>query len=122
MERPASMGGMVSAGSSSNTKQEKILPTRLLTAFREIQKCALLSSVQTDRALGEFIDLLNGVFPYPSTEPSDFNMYLLNRNRYLFLKDIEGFDPYEVMILWTDSEDILRFYQLENVITLGFDS
>ncbi|KAG3178084.1 hypothetical protein PC128_g16569 [Phytophthora cactorum] len=117
----------MSGGISSNTKQEKLGPTRLLTVFREIQKCTLPSSVQTDRALGEFIDLLNGVFPYPSTEPSDFNFYLFHLNRYFsdkerFLKDIEGFDPYEAMILWRDSEDILRFYQLENVITLGFDS
>ncbi|GMF53176.1 unnamed protein product [Phytophthora fragariaefolia] len=103
--------------------QYQFLPEKLVKTFEAVHKCALVSWVASENSFAEFVSLLNNVFPY---ETHDFSMYMFNRENYLanklrYIEDIKDLKPYDALILWTDPEDILRFFKLENKIKLTFD-
>jgi uncharacterized short protein YbdD (DUF466 family) len=73
----------------------------------------------------EFVTELNKAIPIKSNILA-FTIYKFNRNKYLankqkFIDDIVGTSYYENMILWTDYNDILKYFNLTDKIFLGWD-
>ncbi len=101
------------------------LPLSLIEAFAQIQASDLVSGTITNTEVQKFVKLLNSAIP-SKDRVALYSIYRFNRNKYFadkkrFLLDIKSFHPYEAMILWTDYDDILSFFNLTRKIFLGWD-
>lgn len=102
------------------------LPKQLIKSYTSIANCDLVVNGKVnDDNIKEFVNELNKAIPVKDNVLA-FTIYKFNRNKYLahkskFLDDIIGFQYYENMILWTDYDDILKYFKLENKIFLGWD-
>ncbi len=91
-----------------------------------ISNCDLVVNGKvSEENIKEFVNELNKSIPVKDNVLA-FTIYKFNRNKYLanknkFLDDIIGSQYYENMILWTDYDDILKYFKLENKIFLGWD-
>lgn len=101
------------------------LPKQLITSFEKIKSSLLVSGQFTKENVQFFVDALNDAIP-SSSNPIAYTLYRFNRTKYIadkdrFVNDIKGFESYEAMVLWLDFADILKFFNLEGKIFLGWD-
>ncbi len=102
------------------------IPRQLIKSFEIIRDCKLVVSKDpTEENLKEFGKAMNNSIPDQSNQIS-FMIYKFMRGMYLndkkrFLNYILGMPHYESMILWTDYNDILQFFELSGVIFLGWN-
>lgn len=101
------------------------LPSQLIQSFANINSLPLVSGDITRDNVVAFVNLLNNSIP-TQLNPIAYSIYRFNRKRYLtdktrFISEIKDFEPYNAMILWTDFQDILSFFNLDGKIFLGWD-
>ncbi len=102
------------------------IPRQLIKSFDTIRDCKLVVTKNPSEAnLKEFGKAINGSVPDESNQIS-YMIYKFMRGMYLrdktkFLNYIAGMQYYEAMILWTDYDDILTFFDLTGVIFLGWN-
>jgi hypothetical protein len=102
------------------------LPKQLIKSYSAIANSELVvNSKVSEETIKFFLDELNKAIP-SKTNVLAFTIYKFNRNKYMankvrFMNDIIGFAYYEHMILWCDYKDILKYFNLENKIFLGWD-
>lgn len=101
------------------------LPNQLLQSFDEIKQCDLVLGFISKTNVHNFVNLLNRAIP-SSLNPIAFTIYRFNRSMYLrdkkkFIEYIKDFDKFQAMILWTDFNDILEYFNLVGKIFLGWD-
>ncbi len=101
------------------------LPKLLIESFAEIKASPLVRGEITKENVHEFAERLNRAIP-SSLNVSMYAIYRFNRSKYLtdksrFVSEIKDFAPYDAMILWTDFNDILAFFNLTGKIFLGWD-
>jgi hypothetical protein len=95
-------------------------------SFEIIRDCKLVVSKDpTDDNLKEFGKAMNNAIP-DQTNQISFMIYKFMRGMYLsdkqkFLDHIQNMKHYESMILWADYDDILKFFELNGVIFLGWN-
>ncbi len=103
-----------------------MLPKRLVQSFQNIKLGKLVAGGDVSQEnISDFVENLNAAIPIPSNSNA-YSVYRFNRFKYSadkerFMKDIEGFQPYEAMVLWTDYTDILKYFKLTGKIFLGWD-
>lgn len=91
------------------------LPEQVIRSYEAIVK------LESTPSPIEFAQLVNQAIPPINTD--GYVIYQFNRSKYLadkrrFVADVRGFQPYQAMILWTDKEDILKFFKLSNKIDI----
>jgi hypothetical protein len=102
------------------------LPKQLFKSYTAISNCDLIVNLRINNTtIEEFVIELNKSIPIKSNVLA-FTIYKFNRNKYLsnkqkFIDDIVGTPYYENMILWTDYNDILKYFNLTDKIFLGWD-
>lgn len=102
------------------------VPRQLVKSFNIIRDCKLVVTKQpTDDNLKEFGKAINNSIPTETNQIS-YMIYKFIRGMYLkdkqsFLKYIDGMPLYECMVLWTDYDDILKYFDIHNVIFLGWN-
>ena len=102
------------------------LPKQLFKSYTAISNCDLIVNFRINNTtIEEFVTELNKAIPIKSNILA-FTIYKFNRNKYLankqkFIDDIVGTPYYENMILWTDYNDILKYFNLTDKIFLGWD-
>lgn len=99
------------------------LPEQLVRSYEAISR--LSSHVVDDEFAATFADILNDAVP-AITDSKAFALYMFNRRKYLadkhrFVADIFKFKPYEAMILWADSEEILEHFKLKDRFNLQWN-
>ena len=98
----------------------------MVKSFEIIKDCKLVVSKDpTEDNLKEFGKAMNNAIP-DQTNQISFMIYKFMRGMYLsdkekFLTHICGMNHYEAMILWTDYDDILQFFELTGTIFLGWN-
>lgn len=102
------------------------IPRQLVKSFEIIKDCKLVVTKDpTEDNLKEFGKAMNNAIPDQANQIS-FMIYKFMRGMYLsdkekFLNHICGMNHYEAMILWTDYDDILQFFELTGTIFLGWN-
>lgn len=102
------------------------IPRQLVKSFEIIKDCKLVVSKDpTEDNLREFGKAMNNAIP-DQTNQISYMIYKFMRGMYLsdkekFLNHICGMNHYEAMILWTDYDDILKFFDLTGTIFLGWN-
>lgn len=100
------------------------LLTQLIDSYTAMKELPLLTGQVTNENVAVFVDLLNKAIPSRMNEKA-YTIYQFNRTKYIadkarFVNDITDFKPYESMILWTDPEDILHHFGLQNKVSLNW--
>lgn len=102
------------------------IPRQLVKSFDIINNCKLVVTKDpTEDNLKEFGKAMNNAIPDDSNQISYMiykfmrGMYLRNKNK--FIQFIAGMQHYESMILWTDYDDILNYFELTGVVFLGWN-
>jgi hypothetical protein len=99
------------------------LPKNLFENFNRIKYCDLVKNkVHTDEALREFESCLNEAQPISD---SDTQLELFTKNLYrgkpeMFVNLIKNRNS-ECLVLWTESKQIVRFFQLYGFIYIQYD-
>ncbi len=102
------------------------LPRQLIKSYDAITHSTLVEkNIVNVQSIKEFAEELNKAIP-EKTNILAYTVYKFNRNKYLsnkkkFIKDITNTPYYKFMILWTDYEDILNYFDLHGKIFLGWD-
>ena len=103
------------------------LPKQLIKSYDNIVNTDLVQLKQcTQKNINDFVVELNKAIPDRNNTHA-FMIYKFNRNKYAadkirFIKDITDFEYYKAMILWTDYNDILKYFDLKDKIFLGWDN
>ena len=99
---------------------------QVVKSFKVISDCKLVVTKDPSEAnLKEFGKALNNAIPTES-DISPYAIYKYVRGMYLkdkkaFLQYINKLGMYESMILWTDYDDILKHFDLQDTIFLGWN-
>lgn len=102
------------------------IPRQLVKSFDIINNSKLVVTKDpSDDNLKEFGKAINNAIPDDSNQIS-YMIYKFMRGMYLkdkskFIQFIAGMQYYEAMILWTDYDDILKYFELTGVIFLGWN-
>lgn len=102
------------------------LPHQLTKSFEIINSSQLvINKVPNDENLKEFGKAINNAIPDQTNQVS-YMIYKFMRGAYLsdkprFIEYIKSLPNYNAMILWTDYDDILNYFDLNNVIFLGWN-
>lgn len=102
------------------------IPRQLVKSFETISNCKLvLTKIANEDNLKEFGKAMNNAIPDTTNQISNM-IYKFMRGMYLsdkqkFIDHIKSLHHYEAMILWTNYEDILTYFDLTNVIFLGWN-
>ena len=102
------------------------IPRQLVKSFDIIRNSNLVVTKEpSDENLREFGKALNNAIPDDSNQISYMiykfmrGMYLRNKSK--FIQFIMGMQHYESMILWTDYDDILSYFELTGEVFLGWN-
>lgn len=102
------------------------IPRQLVKSFDIIRNCKLVVSKDpSEDNLKEFGKAMNNSIPDDSNQIS-YMIYKFMRGMYLrnkpkFIQYIMNMQHYEAMILWTDYDDILNYFELTGVVFLGWN-
>lgn len=102
------------------------IPRQLVKSFDIIRDCKLVvTKVASEENLKEFGKAINNAIPDDNNLIS-YMIYKFMRGMYLrnkpkFIRYIMGMQHYESMILWTDYDDILQYFELTGVVFLGWN-
>ena len=102
------------------------IPRQLVKSCDIIRDSKLVvTKVASDENLKEFGKAINNAIP-DETNQISYMIYKFMRGMYLrnkpkFIQYIMGMQHYEAMILWTDYDDILQYFELTGVVFLGWN-
>ena len=102
------------------------IPRQLVKSFDTIRNCKLVVTKDaSDDNLKEFGKAMNNAIPDTTNQISHM-IYKFMRGMYLsdkqkFIEHIKSMRHYEAMILWTDYDDILSYFELTGVVFLGWN-